>query len=291
MLWLAYPIPEWLVSLFMYIPVMIQTAAGELIEAPYKPRSMEEASHLEPAGIYTIARTYHGDKVILMEAHFDRLEESARMENIPLHLNRENIRSALRSLIRDADFNDSRFRLTIPRDQPDQLILAVEPLRFFTETLPKDGVTVATRFLPRNNPRAKYNEWVKIRSQARRRLPPEVYEGIRLTADDVLTEGFSSNFYAVDKGILRTAEEDVLYGIARRIVLTVAPEILPVEFNPVTKAEIANLDETFLTSISRGVVPILWIDDQQIGDGKPGPKTQAIALRYDTWVEAHLEPI
>jgi branched-chain amino acid aminotransferase len=280
-----------LVNQIMHIPVRLLTASGELIQAPYKPRSLEEASHMEPVGIYSVGRTYDGNQVILMEAHFDRLEESAQLENIPLSLDRSNIRTALRSLIEDAGYEDSRFRLTIPRDQPDQLILALEPLRFFTAKLNKDGVAVATIYLPRHNPRVKSNEWVKVRSEAFHQLPSDIYEGIRLSEDDHLAEGFSSNFYAVDRGTLRTPGEGVLHGIARHIIMRVAPEILPVEYMPVAKKEIADLDEAFLTSISRGVVPIIWIDGQQIGDGKPGQKTQAIAQRYEAWVEAHLEPI
>jgi branched-chain amino acid aminotransferase len=275
----------------MHIPVKILSSSGELLDAPYKPNSLEEASHMEPVGIYSVGRTYDGNRVILMEAHFDRLEESARLENVTLRLDRVKVRSALRTLIDDAGYEDSRFRLTIPRDQPDHIILALEPLQFFTEKLNKDGVAVATIFLPRPNPRVKSNEWVKVRSEALQQLSSDVYEGIRLSEDDFLTEGFSSNFYAIDKGALRTSKEDVLRGIARHIVMRVAPEILPVEFAPVAKKEIADLDEAFLTSISRGVIPILRIDDKQIGDGKSGLRTQAIAKRYDAWVQAHLEPI
>ncbi|NJL93532.1 MAG: hypothetical protein HC915_07270 [Anaerolineae bacterium] len=51
------------------------------------------------------------------------------------------------------------------------------------------------------------------------------------------------------------------------------------------------MDEAFLTSSSRGVLPIVMIDDQPIGAGAPGVLTRELQQRYDAWTEAHLEPI
>lgn len=275
----------------MPIPIAIHAENGELHKAAYSAETIAEAAKLEPSGVYTVSRTYDTDKVILLDAHFDRLEESANLEGIPLHLNRPALRASVRKIIEAASFEEARLRLTIARDRPEEVILAIEPLRLVTAAMRREGVSVGTLFLPRSNPRAKSTEWVAIRNEARRELPPEVYEGIRLTSDGFLTEGFSSNFYAIKDGILRTAKEDILHGIARRIVLTVAPEIVPVELHPIHKEELPSIDEAFLTSSGRGVVSIVRINGISIGAGTPGPKTLSITASFDSWVDAHLEPI
>lgn len=271
--------------------IAILSRAGGLQPASYQADTMAEAAVLEPSGIYTVSRTFHYDQCILLDAHFDRLEESARLEGIPLALDRKRARAALHSLVLKAGYEEARFRLTVPRNDPGQLILTIEPLQLVTEAMRKQGVRVGTLYLPRPNPRAKRTEWVAIRRDARKLLPTSVYEGIRLTSAGTLSEGFSSNFYALIDGVLRTAEEDILHGVARRIVLSVAAQLLPVLLKPVHKDDLEKLEEAFLSSSGRGVVPIVHIDGVSIGGGKPGEMTKAIMKHYDAWVESHLERI
>jgi branched-subunit amino acid aminotransferase/4-amino-4-deoxychorismate lyase len=55
--------------------------------------------------------------------------------------------------------------------------------------------------------------------------------------------------------------------------------------------KLKQIEEAFLTSSSRGVVPIIQINEQSIAAGRPGPLTQQLSTAYDAWVEEHLEPI
>jgi D-alanine transaminase len=64
-----------------------------------------------------------------------------------------------------------------------------------------------------------------------------------------------------------------------------------VQLDPVNVNEIDVLQEALLTSSGRGVVPIVEIDGRAIGTGKPGPYTRRLRAAYDTWADAHLEPI
>jgi branched-chain amino acid aminotransferase len=275
----------------MPIPVTIYTRSGEEKPAPYQVENLAALALVEPSGIYTVARTYHGDQAILLEAHFDRLEESAHLEDIPLDLDRPGIRRTLRKLIEHAAFEEARFRITIPRDQPDEVIVALEPLDLERIAIHRSGVTASTLYLPRDNPRAKSTDWIAVRNHARQQLQPGDFVGLRVSEEGTISEGFSSNFYAVKDDVLRTAQDDILFGVSRQIVLTVAPEILPVELRPIHEDEIPELQEAFRSSSSRGVTPIVRINGMPIGAGQPGPKTEAIRRAFDDWVEAHIEPI
>lgn len=275
----------------MPIPIALLTSQGHLDSAPYQAESLQEASQLEPDGIYTVSRTFHGDHVILLDAHLERLEESAQLEGIPLELDRGWLRSALRKLIHQSRFENARFRITIPRQHPDQVILALEPLQFFLAGSLDNGVSVATQTITRPNPRAKTNSWLSQRLAARRALAPGVYEGIIINNQGELLEGFSSNFYAIQDQKLYTADQDILWGIARRIALTVAADQVEIHLRPIHQNELPLLDEAFLTSSSRGVVPIIRVDQTPIGSGLPGPVTGKIRTLYNRWVENRLEPI
>ncbi|MCS6870958.1 MAG: aminotransferase class IV [Anaerolineae bacterium] len=272
----------------MGIPIGILTPEG-LHEAPYSAESLAEAVPFEPEGVYTITRTFNRDHVLMFDEHLDRLEESARLENIPLHLDRAAIRAALRTLIERSGYPESRFRITVPRAQPDHIYLSVEPFKPIPPELIQRGVRVVTVPLVRHNPSAKTTAWMTERKMAP--LPEGAYEGVLVSPEGFLLEGTSSNFYAVMDGELRTAGEGVLCGIVRRAILELAPNYLPVRLEPVHKSELWALEEAFLTSASRGVVPIVMIDGQIIADGKPGAQTMWLREAYEEWAQAHLTPL
>lgn len=272
------------------IPTFILTPDG-LVPTQYQVNSLPEAVPYEPQGIYTVARTFHGDQALLFDAHLDRLEESARLVNIPLKLDRARLRAALREMLHTAQYPDAKFRITIPEDQPDCIYLALEPFHPVPEGVQQHGASVATVPLVRKNPVAKTTDWMSIRRPSYEKLPAGVYEGILVSEAGFLLEGMSCNFYGVMDGKLYTASDGILEGITRRAVLQVAPEVVPVEFTALHWAAIPRLDEAMLTSSGRGVVPITMIDEHPVGTGQVGPIISQIRQRFESWTEAHLEPI
>ncbi len=272
------------------IPTYILTPAG-LTPAPYQVRSLTEAVRYEPRGVYTVARTFRGDHALLLDAHLDRLEQSAHLVNIPLRLDRGRLRAALRELLHQANYADAKFRITVSYEHPDWLYFALEPFRPVPEEIVRRGAHVITTPLVRQNPVVKTTDWMVVRQPAWDSLPPGVYEAILVGQDGRLLEGFSSNFYGVLDGVLRTALDGVLAGITRQAILAIAPEVLPVEPVGVHLSELPRLAEAMLTSSGRGVVPITRIDGQPVGDGQVGPVVSALRPRYDAWTEAHIEPV
>jgi branched-subunit amino acid aminotransferase/4-amino-4-deoxychorismate lyase len=92
-------------------------------------------------------------------------------------------------------------------------------------------------------------------------------------------------------GELRTAHEGILPGISRLIVLEIAPPILAVNERPIHTIEIGQVSEAFLTSSSRGIVPVVEIDGITLGAGIPGPMTLKLREAYQAWVADHLQEL
>jgi branched-chain amino acid aminotransferase len=272
------------------IPTCILTPGG-ISPTPYTAESLADAALKEPLGVYTTARTYRRDHTLLLDDHLDRLEQSAALVGLPVTLDRLALRGALRTLVESVDYADSRFRITIPQAASDTLILSIEPYTPVPPDVLAHGSVCATLPMERHNPTAKTTAWMIERKPAMDSLPPGTYEGLLVSPDGVLTEGASSNFYAVMHDTLRTADEGVLHGIAQRIVLSVVTDVLPVELAPITISDLPFIDEAFITSSGRGVVPVIMIDKQVISTGQPGPHTLEIQARYNAWADAHLEPL
>jgi branched-chain amino acid aminotransferase len=280
--------------------VIRRLTADGLHPVDYRADSLAEAAFYEPReGVYTIANTFETYKVLKFDAHLDRLEDSAARQGIPLKLDRARLRQALRQMIEEAPFGgraepsgDVRFRVTVPAASPDALILSIEPFRPLRADFIAHGIRCIT--VPgsaRVNPAAKTTEWMHDRRQIEESLPAGIYTGLLLNEKGEILEGLSSNFYAVMDGELRTAVEGVLPGISQQIVFEVAPLVLPVNPTPITVNDLPRITEAFITSSSRGVVPVVEIDGIGIGDGLPGVKTMSIRHEYIGWMQAHLEPL
>ena len=100
-----------------------------------------------------------------------------------------------------------------------------------------------------------------------------------------VTEGAATNAWIVDKkGCLhtRSAGAEILNGIMRRVLLDLATEQgLKVSERPFTIKEARIAAECFSTASTMAVLPVVSIDGQRIGDGKPGAITTALAENYD----------
>jgi D-alanine transaminase len=103
-------------------------------------------------------------------------------------------------------------------------------------------------------------------------------------ADGFVTEGSSSNAWIVTgEGtfVTRPAETGILRGITRSVVFDVAARHgLKVEERPFSVAEAKEAKEAFLTAASQIVMPVIAIDGHQIGNGRPGPVSNALRAHY-----------
>ncbi len=115
-----------------------------------------------------------------------------------------------------------------------------------------------------------------ILARAEARAMPEV---LRLGAHGYLTEGTVSNLFFVKEGTLFTPPvwSGVLDGITRRAVLAAAKRLqVPVREVPVTRHELFNAEEAFLTNVLMDLLPVREVDGRRIGDKIPGPITRRL---------------
>ncbi len=264
-----------------------------LSPAPYQATSLTDAATHEPYdGVYTITNTYNGTQVLKLDAHLDRLDNSARLAGIPLKLDRARLRATLRQMIAEANFGERAF----PRDRTQRsagsVDLSVEPFAPPPPEVYEHGVRCMTvSSAARVTPAAKTTDWMHDRQAIEAALPPGIYTGLLLSKTGDILEGISSNFYAILHGELRTAGKGVLPGIAQQVVFEVAPDVLPVRHDAVNVVDIPRLEEAFVTSSSRGIIPVVVIDEITLGSGKPGEQTKALRERYNAWVAEHLEEL
>ena len=103
-----------------------------------------------------------------------------------------------------------------------------------------------------------------------------------LKRDGYITEGTSSNVFIVKNGKVVTTplSHRILPGVTRIFVLKMCAELgYEVEERNFTEEELRAADEFWICSSTKDVLPIVSIEGNAIGDGKPGPMWKAVAER------------
>jgi branched-chain amino acid aminotransferase len=275
------------------------------ISLPENIAGLDAVTARLPGGAYTTIRTYHGNQVIRLQDQVVRLEQSARLAGKPVLLDEARFRGALRSALAQArkqlvnvltdagEIADLRLRLTLDLEsQPGDLYIAIELLEVPPQEAYQEGVAIVTCTLERLQPEAKLTRFIARSQHIRQSLSPGVNEAVMVSAQGFLLEGLTSNFFAVSHDEIRTAGEAVLVGITRGLVLDSARRLgLSVRFQPVHISELSTLQEAFITSSSRGILPVCRIDELRIGAGNPGQLTRRLMYTFDEIILEQLEPL
>lgn len=276
------------------MPAIVKRLTNDgLRNVNYRADSLNSAEDFEARdGVYTVSNTYNVTQTLLLDAHLDRLEDSARRQGFVLLCDRARLRAALRELVVSSGFGDVRFRISSKADAPASFLLTIEPYQPPTEQIRTQGARcVTTDAASRSDPAAKTSGWMHRRKALQADMPAGIYEAFLRDEKGQILEGMTSNFYAVLGGQLHTAGDGVLAGISRRIVLDVCRDVLQMRMQAPSHDDIANFREAFLSSSSRGIIPVVEIDGLTIGDGAVGANTRILQRLYQSWVEAHLEEL
>jgi D-alanine transaminase len=101
--------------------------------------------------------------------------------------------------------------------------------------------------------------------------------------DGFVTEGAHTNFFAVFKNRVYTYPESnyILSGVTRNVVIELCNKLdIETVFFPILVSDLNKADEMFVTGTTTEVMPVVRMDKETVGDGKPGPITKRIREAY-----------
>lgn len=248
-------------------------------------------------GVYSALRTFRHDRFLLLDDHFDRTDRSMQLLGWDFRLDRRALRRALHEIVVAYPLPDARVRFDVLAKPAEELgtdsrvVVGLSPYKPVPDRFLRDGVRVEiARDLARHQPLVKTADFV-----LRRRPYPleraEAYEHLLVSPDGRILECSSSNFHGVRGGELFTAAGGALEGITQKILLRLAADLgIRVRREHVRLAEIGSLDEAFLTSSIRGLVPVVDVAGTQVGSGVPGEITTDLRRAYEAFAQREAKP-
>lgn len=254
--------------------------------------SLDAITRQLPEGYYSTFRTFDGcTRVLGLTDHLRRLYKPVPTPGV----NESFLRRQLLALLEPYRPDEARVRVMMTKQ--GQVYIAIEPLKMLRREIYETGVRVETTDLHRDHPRLKSTSFITMSDSERKHIAQEgIFEAL-LVKNGKILEGMTSNFfYAVRRDgappSLCTARDNILMGITRKTVIEVARgRGVEVKYESLKLNELASVEEAFITSSSRGIVPVVKIDNFTLGQGSPGPVTKELAAAYDQYVIENAERI
>ena len=251
--------------------------------------SLDAITRQLPDGYYSTFRTFEAcTRVLGLTAHLQRLYEPVSRPEVSA----SDLRRQMRALLEPYRPGEARVRVMMTI--MGEVYIAIEPLKLLPREIYEKGVRVETTTeLQRQTPRLKSTSFIGRSDAERKYIAQEgIFEALMVKNGKIL-EGLTSNFfYLTGKDILCTAREDILLGITRKTVIRLARgRGLDIRYEPLKRNQLATAREAFITSSSRGIVPVIQIDEVTIGQGTPGPVTKELIAAYEAYVLRKAERI
>ena len=260
-------------------------------------------------GIFEGIRAYNG-RVFRLKEHIDRLFYSAKAILLRMPLSHGEIVRAVVETCRRNKIRDGYVRLLVTRGagtlglNPNRcknpaVIIIADKIQLYPAELYERGMEIITVPTIRNlhsalNPAIKSLNYLNNILAKIEANNAGCEEAVMLNAEGFVSECTGDNIVIVKAGQVLTPplSAGALYGITRGVVLELAREGgLSVAEPNLTRYDLFNADECFLTGTGAELIPIVKIDGRVIGTGKPGPITRRLVDKYHALTNVSGEPI
>ena len=251
-------------------------------------------------GVYETLRTYN-QHPFLVDRHTRRLRRSAQMIALHVPFTDEELAGRVRETMAAAELDggEAYIRVLVTRGVGEltydlsatptpSVVIIVKPQVDPPPEVYEQGARVVMVSIVRNHP-ASLNPLIKSNNLMNSALAMQEayrrggFEGVMRNYRGELAECTTSNLFVVRSGVALTPPLDagLLPGITRECVFEVGKDVgVEVREAVLRDQDLLGADEAFLTSTTREIVPITWVDDHVIGSGRPGPVTAKLLAGF-----------
>ena len=253
-------------------------------------------------GVFEGMRSYSG-RVFRLDAHIDRLWESAQAICLKIPLTKEAVAQAVNDTLAANGLADGYVRLLVTRGagtlgldpnrtKNPQVIVIADTISLYPREHYEKGLRIVTAATQRTqaaalSPRIKSLNYLNNIMAKLEGLQAGCVEALMLNHKGEVAECTGDNIFVVRKGLLLTPPPDagILEGITRGAVMELARSAgIDCREATLTRHDLYTAEECFLTGTAAEVIPVVEIDGRSIGTGRPGPVTAKLLAAFHALV-------
>lgn len=232
-------------------------------------------------GAYEFFEIING-KAFYGKDHLERFDETLRLLKLEIDFNNR-LQEIVEELIRCNKLQNAAIKLlALPHDQngkvPHRAHLYIIPISgwSYDQNLFENGAKLVTKQFQRFMPRAKSTDYLAGQFWNDQLTDPTIIDILFHNGQTIL-ETSRGNIFVVKNGCVFTPAKNVLLGITRQVILEILKDLnINFSLTAISLNELLNTDEVFVCSSTKRVMPIVKIDGQIIGDGRPGEITKTL---------------
>ena len=271
---------------------------GKFVDSRSARVSVFDHGLLYGDGVFEGIRSYHG-LIFKLREHIERLFESAHTIMLTIPMTKEALSEVVKQSLRVNRLRDAYVRLVVTRGEGDlgldprkctrpTVFVIADKIELYPKSLYDKGLELITVATQRNvpealNPQIKSLNYLNNILAKIEAITAGYEEAIMLSSSGYVTECTGENLFIVDHKQLLTPPPyiGVLRGITRQAVMDLGRKLrLEVREELLTRHDLFNADECFLTGTAAEIVPVVNIDGRRIGAGKPGPVTKRLQQAF-----------
>jgi branched-chain amino acid aminotransferase len=258
-------------------------------------------------GVFEGIRSYQG-RVFKLDEHLNRLWESAHTIMLEIPMSQKEMEKAVIETLKRNKILNGYIRLVVTRGVGDlglspwlckrpTVFIITDNIALYPKELYQKGLAIITVPTVRNLPEAvnpsikslNYLNNIMAKIEAKN---GGCMEALMLNHQGYVAECSGDNVFMIKRtGRANTVKDYLLLtppaylgalkGITRDAIIEVAQKIrLPFAERPLTRHDLFNADEVFLTGTAAEVIPVVKIDGRLIGEGNPGKITKTLLRNF-----------
>ena len=253
-------------------------------------------------GVFEGLRAYkaeQGTAIFRLQAHTDRLFESADIMNMDIPFDKETLNEAQLAAVRDNNLQSAYVRpmcfygsegmgLRADNLRVHVMVAAWEWGAYLGQEALDNGIRIRKSTFVKNDSHpsmylAKANgNYINSMLALDEAMSKGYDEALLLDSKGNVAEGSGENIFMIKDGVIYTPTLTAsLNGITRNTIMTLAKEQgYDVVERIIKLEELYDADEVFFTGSAAEVTPIREIDDNSIGNGSRGPITEKLQSAY-----------
>ncbi len=270
---------------------------GKFVEKKNATISVFDHGYLYGDGAFEGIRAYN-HVVFKLQEHIDRLYETLHTLMLKVPLTKQGMIKAIVATLKKNKLKDAYIRVVVSRGEGDlgldplkcqgnaNIVIIADKITLYPKELYDKGMEIITVPTLRNNPEA-LNPQLKSLNYLNNILAKieannsGYREAIMLDHLGYVAECTGDNIFIVKDKVLSTPSQGRLKGITRDVVMSLALKAkYKTQEKMITRHEVYNADECFLTGTAAELIPVVKVDGRLIADGKPGPITKKMLKAF-----------